>query len=163
VQLNAIIRNLTSVLAASLREQRIALNATLEPELPLVCLSADQIKQVLLNLVRNAADAMPHGGELVIRTACEGPSVVVSISDTGCGIPKEHLDHLFDPFFTTKAREKGLGLGLSVSSEIIQAAHGHIDVDSEVGKGSTFRVRLPAAAEPEGGITEGGATRHSPD
>jgi PAS domain S-box-containing protein len=155
VQLNAIIRNLASVLAASLHEQRIALNAILEPELPLVHLSADQVKQVLLNLVRNAADAMPHGGELVIRTACEGPSVVVSISDTGCGIPKEHLDHLFDPFFTTKEREKGLGLGLAVSSEIIQAAHGRIDVDSEVGKGSTFWVRLPAAAEPEGGITDG--------
>ncbi|HEX9871458.1 MAG TPA: PAS domain S-box protein [Candidatus Tectomicrobia bacterium] len=155
VQVNAVIQNLQSVLTASLREQRIELKATLEPELPLVRFSADQFKQVLLNLVCNAADAMPHGGELMIRTACEGPSVEVSISDNGCGIPEEHLNHLFDPFFTTKEREKGLGLGLSVSYEIIQAANGRIEVDSEVGKGSTFRVSLPAAAEPEGGRTDG--------
>jgi signal transduction histidine kinase len=155
VQVNAVIHNLQSVLTASLREQRIGLKATLEPELPLVRLSADQFKQVLLNLVCNAADAMPHGGELMIHTACEGPSVEVSISDNGCGIPEEHLNHLFDPFFTTKERERGLGLGLSVSYEIIQAANGRIEVDSEVGKGSTFRVSMPAAAEPEGGMTSG--------
>jgi PAS domain S-box-containing protein len=155
VQMNAVIQNLKSLLAASLHEQRIALKATLEPELPLVRLSVDQLKQVLLNLVCNAADAMPHGGELVIRTACEGSSVEVSISDNGCGIPEEHLDRLFDPFFTTKERERGLGLGLSVSHEIIKAANGRIDVDSEVGKGSTFRVSLPAAAEPEGGMIDG--------
>lgn len=154
-QMNAVIQNLKSLLAASLREQQIALKVTLEPELPLVRLSVDQLKQVLLNLVCNAADAMPHGGELVIRTACEGSSVEVSISDNGCGIPEEHLDRLFDPFFGTKERERGLGLGLSVSHEIIKAANGRIDVDSEVGKGSTFWVSLPAAVEPEGGMIDG--------
>jgi C4-dicarboxylate-specific signal transduction histidine kinase len=155
VQMNAVIQNLKSLLAANLHEQRIALKAIPEPELALVRLSADQFEQVFLNLVCNTADAMPQGGELAIRTACKGQSVELSISDTGCGIPKEYLDHLVGPFLTMKEREKGLGLGLSVSHAIIKAGNGRVDVDSEVGKGSTFQVSFPAAAEPEGGMTDG--------
>ena len=84
------------------------------------------------------------GGELVIRTARQGKSVEVSIADTGCGIPEEHIQQLFDPFFTTKTYDKGTGLGLSVSYGIIQNAHGSIKVESKVDTGSTFRVSLPA-------------------
>jgi signal transduction histidine kinase len=94
-------------------------------------------------MVRNAEDAMPQGGELVIRTTQQGRFVELSIADTGCGIPVEHREHIFDPFFTTKRRGKGVGLGLSVSYGII-AARGRIEVESEVGKGSMFRwVCLP--------------------
>jgi signal transduction histidine kinase len=102
------------------------------------------LKQVILNIVRNAEDAMPGGGELVIRTAQKGKDVEMSIADTGCGIPEEHIPHLFDPFFTTKAHDKGMGLGLSVSYGIIQNAHGSIKVESKIDTGSTFRVSLPA-------------------
>jgi signal transduction histidine kinase len=149
VQINAIIQSLELLLEQDLREKRIALKVILEPELPLVRISSDQLKQVVLNMVRNAADAMPQGGELVIRTARQGPIVELSIADTGCGIPAEHREHIFDPFFTTKGRGRGVGLGLSVSYGIITAARGRIEVESEVGKGSMFRVGLPAVQEVE--------------
>jgi C4-dicarboxylate-specific signal transduction histidine kinase len=146
VQVNAVIQSLEGLLAQNLRERQIALDIVLEPKLPLVGISTDLLKQVILNMVRNAEDAMPQGGELRIRTARKGQMVEVSVTDTGCGIAEEHLGRLFDPFFTTKVQERGLGLGLSVSYGIIKGANGDIAVESEVGKGSTFRVSLPAAA-----------------
>jgi signal transduction histidine kinase len=149
VQVNAVIQSLEPLLEQDLREKQIALKIILEPELPLVFISSDQLKQVVLNLVRNAEDAMPQGGELVIRTAQQGQFIELSIADTGCGIPAEHRGHIFDPFFTTKRRGKGVGLGLSVSYGIITAASGRVEVESEVGKGSTFRVSLPAVQEVE--------------
>jgi signal transduction histidine kinase len=149
VQINAIIQSLELLLEQDLREKRIALKVILELQLPLVRISSDQLKQVVLNMVRNAADAMPQGGELVIRTARQGPIVELNIADTGCGIPAEHREHIFDPFFTTKGRGRGVGLGLSVSYGIITAARGRIEVESEVGKGSMFRVGLPAVQEVE--------------
>jgi signal transduction histidine kinase len=155
VQVNAVIQSLAPLLEQDLREKKIVLKAMLEPELPLVLISADQLKQVVLNMVRNAEDAMPQGGELVIRTARLRACVELSIADTGCGIPVEHREHIFDPFFTTKRRGRGVGLGLSVSYGIITAANGRIEVESEVGKGSMFRVSLPAAQESHGGTNNG--------
>jgi signal transduction histidine kinase len=149
VQVNAVIQSLEPLLEQDLREKQIALKIILEPELPLVFISSDQLKQVVLNLVRNAEDAMPQGGELVICTAQQGQCIELGIADTGCGIPAEQREHIFDPFFTTKRRGKGMGLGLSVLYGIITAANGRIEVESEVGKGSTFRVRLPAVQEAE--------------
>jgi signal transduction histidine kinase len=90
-------------------------------------------------MVRNAEDAMPDGGQIVIQTVNKVNSVELSIVDTGCGIPEADLSRLFDPFFTTKG---GMGLGLAVSYEIIKAAGGDIEVESTVGKGTTFRVEL---------------------
>jgi signal transduction histidine kinase len=147
VQVNGVIQGLAPLLEHDCREKKIALKIILEPELPLVLISSDQLKQVVLNMVRNAEDAMPQGGDLVIRTAQQERFVELSIADTGCGIPAEHREHIFDPFFTTKRRGKGVGLGLSVSYGIITAASGRIEVESEVGKGSTFRVGLPAGQE----------------
>jgi signal transduction histidine kinase len=86
-----------------------------------------------------------------MRTAHQGRFVDLSIADTGCGVPAEHREHIFDPFFTTKQRGRGVGLGLSVSYGIITAARGHIEVESEVGKGSLFRVSLPAVEVAQGG------------
>jgi signal transduction histidine kinase len=149
VQVNAVIQSLGPLLEQNLRAKQIALRILLEPALPLVLISSDQLKQVILNMVRNAEDAMPRGGELVIRTAQQGQCVELSIADTGSGILAEHRDHIFDPFFTTKRRGRGMGLGLSVSYGIITAANGRIEVESEVGKGSTFRVSLPVAQEAE--------------
>jgi signal transduction histidine kinase len=149
VQINAVIQGLEPLLEQGFREKQIALKIILEPALPLVLISSDQLKQVVLNMVRNAEDAMPQGGELVIRTMQQGRFVELSIADTGCGIPVEHREHIFDPFFTTKRRGKGVGLGLSVSYGIITAASGRIEVESEVGKGSMFRMGLPAVQEVE--------------
>jgi signal transduction histidine kinase len=154
VQVNAVIQSLGPLLEQDCREKQIALKMFLEPQLPLVLISSDQLKQVMLNMVRNAEDAMPQGGELVIRTAQEGRFVDLSIADTGCGIPAEHRQHIFDPFFTTKRRGKGVGLGLSVSYGIVTTASGRIEVESEVGTGSMLRVRLPAIQEAHGGTND---------
>jgi len=147
IQVNAVIQSLEPMLEQSFQEKPIALKILLRPELSPVLISADQLKQVILNLVRNAEDAMPQGGELMIRTAQQGQWIELSIADTGCGIPPEHLEHIFDPFFTTKRRGRGVGLGLSVSYGIVNAAGGRIDVESVVGKGSTLSVSLPAVQE----------------
>jgi signal transduction histidine kinase len=107
-------------------------------------IDADQIQQVFMNILLNAADAMAeNGGTLTIQTDFKDGMAKVSFTDTGCGIPKEHLLKLFDPFFTTKQTGKGTGLGLAISYGIIQSHSGEIEVESEVGKGSTFRVKLP--------------------
>jgi len=154
VQINAVIQGLEYLLAQDLHEKQIALKVIREAGLPRVLISSDQLKQVVLNMVRNAEDAMPQGGELAIRTTQRGRFVELSIADTGCGIPAEHREHIFDPFFTTKRRGRGVGLGLSVSYGIITAASGRVEVESEVGKGSMFRVSLPAVHEPHGGTND---------
>ncbi len=103
-----------------------------------------QINQVVMNLLVNAAHAMgPMRGRIELRTGCDGDHVWFSVSDNGCGIAPENLGRIFDPFFTTKEVGKGTGLGLSLSYGIVQKHHGRIDVDSALGKGTTFRVTLP--------------------
>lgn len=113
-------------------------------QLPDIECLPSQLNQVVMNLVLNAAHAMgPERGRLAIRTGTEGDSVWLEVADTGCGIPPENLSRIFDPFFTTKPIGKGTGLGLSLSYGIVQKHRGRIDVHSEVGKGTTFRVVLP--------------------
>ncbi|MDP4027834.1 MAG: ATP-binding protein [Gallionella sp.] len=109
---------------------------------PVECLLA-QLNQVFMNLLVNAAQAIETHGTITIRTGHEGDKVWVEVRDTGKGIPPEDIPHLFDPFFTTKPVGKGTGLGLSVSYSIVEKHHGKIEVHSETGKGSTFRVWLP--------------------
>ena len=117
------------------------------PALPLVVADFNQLVQVFINLVVNAVQAMNEGGKLTIHTATENGWVRMSVSDTGCGIPPENMDKLFTPFFTTKEDVKGVGLGLAVSYGIIERHGGRIEVQSEVGKGSTFTIFLPAHRE----------------
>jgi two-component system, NtrC family, sensor kinase len=143
VDVNAVIQSLEFLLAQNLQEKQIALSVMLDPAVPQVQMSPDHLKQVLFNLVRNAEDAMPSGGHLRIQTTPADAGVEVSIADSGCGIAAEHIPYLFDPFFTTKADQGGMGLGLSVLYGILKNAHGRIEVESEVGKGSTFRVIFP--------------------
>ncbi len=107
-----------------------------------------QLNQVFMNLLVNAAQAIEEKGEITIKTYQAGKSVVVEISDTGAGIPEENLEHIFDPFFTTKEVGKGTGLGLSVVYGIIENHGGKIEVETQVGKGSTFRVILPVSGSP---------------
>jgi PAS domain S-box-containing protein len=113
--------------------------------IPAVLCHPGQLNQVFLNLILNAAQAIPSQGEITIETAAEQDQVIVRISDTGKGIPPEHIPKLFTPFFTTKPVGKGTGLGLFISYGIVCKHNGTITVNSEVGKGTTFTVRLPAA------------------
>jgi two-component system, NtrC family, sensor kinase len=115
----------------------------------------DELRQVLVNLMENACQAMIKGGTLTVGTKAQDDSVEIVIGDTGCGIPQEHLKKIFDAFFTTKSR--GTGLGLAVVKKIIDRHHGQIDVQSKVGEGTRFRIRLPvkgatAVVPPAGGL-----------
>jgi len=120
-----------------------------------------QINQVFMNLLVNASHAIPETGEIRIRTGRQGDEVFVAISDTGVGIAPENLNRIFEPFFTTKAIGMGTGLGLSVSYNIVQKHHGRLEVESEVGKGSTFTMWLPVKA-PEGEDESGCAPAVAP-
>ena len=136
--------------AAKLLRRLIRANITVtidlaEQELPL---DADrgQLQQVIINLAVNAADAMPEGGRLVIRTGADGAQQVwLSLGDSGHGIPEAIRDRVFEPFFTTKGAGKGTGLGLSVVQGIVTQHHGRIEVQSTAGAGTTFTVTLPGA------------------
>ena len=125
---------------------------SLSPVPPMVRGNPGQLKQVFMNIIVNAAEAMPGGGTLTIKTAPSDDQKAVSIDfvDTGEGIPQENLTRIFDPFFTTKELGKGTGLGLSTSYGIIDEHGGRIDVKSQVGKGTTFRIELPAGPEEAG-------------
>ncbi|MBW2624381.1 MAG: two-component sensor histidine kinase, partial [Deltaproteobacteria bacterium] len=117
-----------------------------DPELLSVLGQADQLTQVLLNLLTNAGQAMPQGGTLTVATrTVEKGEICVSIADTGTGISPEDLKVIFDPFFTTKEPGEGTGLGLSISQAIVESMGGRIEVESRVGQGSRFSVFLPWA------------------
>jgi two-component system NtrC family sensor kinase len=128
----------------------VAVKFTPGENLPMLTLDRSQMQSVLMNLIINALDATAPGGQIKIFTApgLSGDGAIqkgveITVADTGSGIPPEHLDKLFDPFFTTKAVGQGTGLGLSVSQGIVQRHHGHIRVQSEMGKGTRFFVWLP--------------------
>ena len=125
---------------------------SLSPVLPMVRGNPGQLKQVFMNIIVNAAEAMSGGGTLTIKTAPsdDQKAVYIDFVDTGEGIPPENLTRIFDPFFTTKELGKGTGLGLSTSYGIIDEHGGRIDVKSQVGKGTTFRIELPAGPEEAG-------------
>jgi len=124
--------------------QHIVIVEDLAEDLPLVNADRNQLEQVLVNLSLNACEAMPNGGTLMLATSSAHGKVVVEVTDTGCGISKEHLDRIFEPFFTTKPVGKGTGLGLSVSYGIVRQHGGALEVESQEGKGSTFKIILPA-------------------
>jgi signal transduction histidine kinase len=105
--------------------------------------SAGHLDQVLVNLVLNAQEAMPQGGELMVRTALRGDMVQLQVSDTGYGMNDEQMSGFFKPFHSGK-RGKGLGLGAWISHNIIEHHGGHIEVENEVGQGTTFTVSIPA-------------------
>jgi two-component system NtrC family sensor kinase len=112
-------------------------------KLPLTKCFPQQMNQVFMNLLINAVHAIEKQGEITIKTWEEDGSILAAISDTGRGIPKEDLNKIFEPFFTTKEVGKGTGLGLGITYEIVQKHNGEIAVKSEVGKGTTFTVRIP--------------------
>jgi signal transduction histidine kinase len=124
--------------------RHIELTVAPDAAVPYCSCDPEKIKQVLINLVKNAAEAMPEGGSVRLVTRSEPGWACLDVIDTGKGIPPEHLEAMFTPFFTTK--KGGSGLGLSVCFKLIQDHGGRIEVKSELHKGSTFSVLLPSAS-----------------
>jgi PAS domain S-box-containing protein len=155
---NTLVNEAEVLVAKRLRENGVRIEKELLPTLPLIRASADQLKQVLLNLFLNAAEAMPTGGRLVVATQTGGgeldahsPDVVrVDVRDSGSGISDEAIARIFEPFFSTKM-EKGTGLGLWVSHGIVQAHGGTLKVRSRPGQGTTFTITLPITGPQDDG------------
>lgn len=160
LNLNAIIQDVEKMLRRLVGEN-IPIELLLAPDTPTIKADRSQIEQVILNLVVNARDAMPEGGKLIIETGdwildrstvlrhpyvIPGPYAMLKVTDTGCGMDAELQSHIFEPFFTTKEKGKGTGLGLATAYGVIKQSGGYIWVDSEVGKGTTFRIYLPAVS-----------------
>jgi CheY-like chemotaxis protein/two-component sensor histidine kinase len=149
LDLNEAVRDATSMLKRLVRAN-IALGLEFSPGPLRVEVDRGQLDQVLMNLAVNASDAMPEGGKLTIRTGADaGQTVWLTVEDTGHGIPAVIRDRIFEPFFTTKGVGKGTGLGLSVVHGIVAQHGGRIQVESDVGKGTTFRITLPRAGSGE--------------
>ena len=155
ISLNSLVKETSETFGETRKDIRI--HRDLAEKLNGIEADQGQIEQVLLNLYINAADAMPNGGDLFLKTANvteedmkdgfhqpeQGEYVLLAVQDTGVGMDRETMARIFDPFFTTKGLGKGTGLGLSISYAIIQEHEGRITVDSEPGKGSTFIIYIP--------------------
>src|SRR5437870_3347506 len=162
LDLREVVANMSKMLQRLLGET-ITLDFQPPPEIPLVQADAGMIEQVLMNLAVNARDAMPKGGTLTISTrlveiddayvqthpqARTGTFVCLRVTDTGCGMEPSTMARIFEPFFTTKEAGKGTGLGLATVYGIVKQHEGWIEVNSQLGQGSTFGVFLPASTEP---------------
>jgi two-component system, NtrC family, sensor kinase len=145
LDVNKVIQETLSVVEPMLKASRVSLNLQLGRELPAIWGNAGKLQQVFMNLIVNARDAMPKGGELTLATEREDSVVKIEVCDTGLGIAPDHLAKIFDPFFTTKAMSRGTGLGLAVSYGIIREHAGKVEVESQLGHGTTFRLEFPAA------------------
>ena len=153
--LNRVIEDTARIIERPAFFRDIEIGMDLDAELPQVWIDADLIKQVIMNMLVNAQHAIEHEGSITVRSRrcpqprspepgmAPVPMVEISIIDTGCGIPQQNMKRIFDPFFTSKEVGKGTGLGLSGSHGIVRAHGGMIEVESTVGKGSTFRIYLP--------------------
>jgi signal transduction histidine kinase len=152
LEVNDILVELIHLSEPWLHARNVKLLSALSTDLPPVLGDATRLQTLFLNLISNALDAMPSGGKLTIRThtvssvpsSGNGGWVEITISDTGVGIPGESKKRIFDPFFTTKKAGEGTGLGLAICEKIIKEHSGRLSVESEVGKGSTFSIQVPA-------------------
>jgi signal transduction histidine kinase len=138
-----LVEGILLVMEKQMREANINVETYFDNEIPEVMASTNQMRQVMLNVIKNAKEAMPKGGTLTVRTSQEDDKVLIRIQDTGMGIPEEIRDKIFEAFFTTKQKVKGVGLGLSVCYGIIKDHSGEIKVESEEEKGTTFIISLP--------------------
>jgi two-component system NtrC family sensor kinase len=152
--LNDIIKKILSLVEHDFEMKGVHVNLELDPNVPALLVNENEIAQLILNLANNAADSMPSGGELSVSTHYEELSerVSITVNDTGCGIKDSDRTRIFEPFFTTKEVGKGTGLGLSISYKIVENHQGSIEFDSTLGKGTTFRVFLPAKVKTEVGV-----------
>lgn len=173
LDITQLLQGLLDLLAPVLSRKEVAVSTAFSPDLPFVVGDALQLQQVFLNLIANALGAMPHGGTLRLTSrrpardqgpvvsppqsfrpltgrqpwTADADFVEILVADTGRGIPPEHLNQIFEPFFTTEEMGKGIGLGLSICQRIVKAHGGRIQVNSQVGAGTTFSISLPASKE----------------
>ena len=156
VDINSVLDEILLLHEKQLKENDINIAETYAEGLSLVNASKNQLRQVFLNMVANARDAMPDGGTLSVVTRGDSDTVYIEVTDTGTGIREEHLDKIFDSFFTTKGEIKGVGLGLSVCYGFIKDHGGDIEVKSQVGEGTIFTISLPVhtAGDSEGDKSE---------
>ncbi len=143
VDLNNLINRLLVLLNYPASKKNIEIINDLSDDIPEILIDENKMSQVFVNIMINAVQAMDDGGRLTIRTKADDGFCVVSIEDTGAGISPDIMSHIFDPFFTTKGVGEGTGLGLSVSKGIVEQHGGMIEVDSEIGAGTTFKIKLP--------------------
>jgi PAS domain S-box-containing protein len=139
--INEVIETSVNLIQYDKKAKSITITKELTPSLPDIAVNGNQLSQVFVNLTLNAIDAMPNGGTLTVRSFVKVDNIAIQFEDTGVGIPKEDITKIFDPFYTTK--EKGTGLGLAVSYDIIKKMNGTLTVDSELGKGTTFTITIP--------------------
>jgi signal transduction histidine kinase len=144
-----VIQDVLTVAYSKLSLQTIQVKCEFPQKISKVLANAGELTQVLSNLIENARQAMKDGGELTIHTRTKGKSLLITIEDTGCGIPEKDLSCIFEPFFTTKAPNEGTGLGLFLCYQIMERHHGKISVESTVGKGTRFTLQLPLASKTE--------------
>ena len=144
VDVSVVVRQTVKLVEHKMKLGNITPLLELADNLPPVRGDAAQLEQLILALVINAIEAMPHEGTLHLKTSSDGASVVVVVEDDGVGIPPDFVPHLFEPFQTTKEEGKGVGLGLAISRTIVERHHGSINVVSEVGRGTTFTMSFPA-------------------
>jgi two-component system NtrC family sensor kinase len=145
LNVNGVIEAAAHLMAHQANSDMVTVITSYAPDLPDVVADENQLQQVFSNIILNAYQAMPEGGELRITSRVQDGEVQAIFSDSGMGIPPENIRHIFDPFFTTKEVGQGTGLGLSVSYGIVKQHSGTIEVQSENGAGATFIVKLPAA------------------
>src|SRR5881398_2644246 len=149
LDVNDLLTRTLQLMQKHLQDNGVRVTTELGP-IPPCLANPNAMRQIALNLITNAVQAMPEGGDLTLRTAAVGPNLIrVEVRDTGVGIPAEHLQDIFNPFYTTKAPGQGTGLGLSVVHSILQRYQGEIQVTSEVGAGTTFTIELPCQCHAE--------------
>ena len=150
VQINKLLEEIVTLLAQRAKYTNVVVNTQFQWGLPPIRVSQSELQQVFLNLMNNSLDAMEkQGGTIDIVSRLQGEAIVVEVTDSGPGIPSANLSRIFDPFFTTKPVGKGTGLGLSICYGIIKKLGGDIEVESQVGEGTTFRVRIPLGPKQE--------------
>jgi two-component system NtrC family sensor kinase len=150
VEVNRIIENMTMLVEKEATHKNITIVRHYDAALPAIYSDAPQLRQVILNFLTNATHAIGKDGVVTITTRLNNDDAVdIVISDTGCGIPADHLGKIFDPFFTTKPPGQGTGLGLSICHGIILRLGGRIKVESTVGQGTEFTITLPRSRESE--------------
>jgi signal transduction histidine kinase len=141
IPLSEIVEKTLELLRPEIENRGVSVKTKPTRNLTATPVDATQLQQVLVNLVKNAMQAMTTGGSLSLQTGETGDEVWVSVSDTGGGIPQEQINRIFEPFYTTK--KKGTGLGLMIVQRIVRAHNGRIELESNVGHGTTFRIWLP--------------------
>jgi two-component system NtrC family sensor kinase len=144
VDINALVSDCSDLLKGRKGFRNCDFELSLDPSFPVVKTEPEKLRQIIVNLLFNAADAMPEsGGRITLQTRRLDENVEISVKDTGCGIPDEHLEKVFDPFFTTKEPGKGTGLGLAVCLGLVESMGGEINLKSEPDEGTTITVRFP--------------------